>query len=174
LDPENPKAQINLGGALAESGRLAEGIEHLQKGVQIEPDFADGQNNLGAALAKFGALDEALVHLEKAVALAPQDVGYRYNFGRALAAKSRFGEAANQLEEAAKLSGMREPLILQLLAAMYSETGRYSDAVTTARRALDLVAGQRNQALEAALREDLDHYEGQVRQGQRSGPAGRQ
>ncbi|MGA2182901.1 MAG: tetratricopeptide repeat protein [Bryobacteraceae bacterium] len=162
LDPDNSRANINLGGALAESGRLAEGIEHLQKGVEIEPDFADGQNNLGAALARSGALDEAVPHLEKAVALAPKDAGYRYNFGRVLAAKGRFGDAATQIEEAARLSQMREPVILQLLAAMYSELDRYPEAVATARRALDLAAERRNRALEASIRADLDRYESRV------------
>ncbi|HEY1207129.1 MAG TPA: tetratricopeptide repeat protein [Bryobacteraceae bacterium] len=174
LDPDNPKAQVNLGGALAESGRLAEGIEHLQRGVQIEPDFADGQNNLGAALARSGALDEALAHLEKAVTLAPRDVGYRYNFGRTLAAKGRFADAATQIEEAAKLSGMKEPVILQMLAAMYSETGRYPEAVTTAQHALDLAAGERNQALETALRADLDHYEALAQKGRQPAGPGQQ
>ena len=159
LDPENPRAHNNLGGALAESGRLAEAIEHLRRVIEIEPDFADGHNNLGAALARSGALDEAALQLEKAVALAPQDVGYRYNFGRVLAAKGRFGDAAHQLEEAAKLSQMKEPVILQMLAAMYSEIGQYPEAVATARSALALVAGQRNQELEAALKADLDRYE---------------
>jgi len=159
LDPENPRAHNNLGGALAESGRLAEAIEHLRRVIEIEPDFADGHNNLGAALARSGALDEAALHLEKAVSLAPQNVGYRYNFGRVLAAKGRFGDAANQLAEAAKLSQMREPVILQMLAAMYSEIGQYPEAVATARSALALVTGQRNQELEAALKADLDRYE---------------
>ena len=163
LDPENPRAHNNLGAALAESGRLAEAIVHLRRVVEIEPDLADGHNNLGFTLARSGALDEALLHLEKAVALAPQDVGYRYNFGRTLAAKGRFGDAANQLEEAAKLSQMREPVILRLLAAMYSETGRYPEALATARSALSLASAQRNQELEDALKADLDHYEALAR-----------
>ncbi len=163
LDPNNSRAHINLGGALAENGQLAAGLEHLRKGVELEPDFADGQNNLGAALARSGALDEAVVHLQKAVTLAPKDVEYRYNFGRVLAAKGTFGDSATQLEEAARLSDMREPVILQLLAAMYSETGRYAEAVATARRGLDLAGGGRNQALASALRADLDRYEALAR-----------
>jgi len=159
LDPDNPRAHNNLGGALAESGHLVEAIEHLRRVVEIEPDLADGHNNLGAALARSGALDEAALHLEKAVALAPKDVGYRYNFGRTLAAQGKFGDAATQLAEAARLSQMREPVILQMLAAMFAETRRYPEAVEIARRALALAAEQRNQELEAALRSDLDRYQ---------------
>ncbi len=159
LDPDNPRAHNNLGGALAESGRLPEAIQHLRRGVEIEPDLADGHNNLGAALARSGALDEALPHLEKAVALAPGNVEYRYNLGRTLAAKSLFADAATQLEEAAKLSQMREPVILQMLAAMYYETGRYSDALAAARTALSLAVARQNRDLESTLREDIEHYE---------------
>ena len=99
-----------------------------------------------------------MLHLEKAVALAPQNVECRYNFGRTLAAKGRFADAANQLEQAGKLSGMREPVVLQMLAAMYSELGRYPEALATARQAMALAAGQRNGELEAALKADLDRY----------------
>jgi hypothetical protein len=54
---------------------------------------------------------------------------------------------------------MREPVILQMLAAMFAETRRYPEAVEIARRALALAAEQRNQELEAALRSDLDRYQ---------------
>jgi hypothetical protein len=54
-------------------------------------------------------------------------------------------------------------VILQLLAAMYSETGRYQEAVTTARHALDLAGERRNRPLEATLRADLDRYEALAR-----------
>ncbi|MGO4882868.1 MAG: tetratricopeptide repeat protein [Bryobacteraceae bacterium] len=173
LNPDNARAQINLGGALAEKGRTEEGLDHLRKGVDLEPKFADGQNNLGAALARAGALDEAIPHLEKAVELDPKSVGNRYNFGRVLAAKGRYADAAVQFEQAATLSEMHVPEILDMLAAMYAETGRYQDAVTAARRALDLANQQHNDALAASLKSSLERYESLARGGSapaKSGP----
>ena len=85
--------------------------------------------------------------MEKAVALAPQAADYRYNFGRVLAAKGDLPAAVVQFEEAAKLTSMQEPAILEMLAATYSDTGRYSEAVSTARRALELAVQQQNDAL---------------------------
>ena len=76
-----------------------------------------------------------------------------------MAAQGKFADAATQLAEAARLSQMREPVILQMLAAMFAETRRYPEAVEIARRALALAAEQRNQELEAALRSDLDRYQ---------------
>ena len=173
LNPDNARAQINLGGALAEKGRTEEGLDHLRKGVDLEPKFADGQNNLGAALARAGALDEALPHLEKAVELDPRSVANHYNCGRILAAKGRFTDAAAQFEQAAKLSDMHVPEILDMLAAMYGETGRYQDAVATAKRALEVANEQHNDALAASLRSSLERYEGLAQGGAapvRSGP----
>jgi Flp pilus assembly protein TadD len=163
LNPDNGRAHCNLGSALSEKGRTEEALEHLRKGVAIEPKFADGQNNLGAALARAGVLDEAVEHITKAVEMAPQSVEYRYNFGRVLAAKGRFGDAAAQFERAASLTDMREPAILDMLAAMYAETGRYQDAAAMARKALDLANQQRNAELAGSLRSSLARYEALAR-----------
>jgi Flp pilus assembly protein TadD len=163
LNPDNGRAHCNLGGALSEKGRTEEALEHLRKGVALEPRFADGQNNLGAALARAGGLDEAVEHIGKAVEMDPQSVEYRYNFGRVLAAKGRFADAGAQFEQAANLTGMGEPAILDMLAAMYSETGRYQEAAAMARKALDLANQQRNFELAASLRSSLGRYEALAR-----------
>jgi tetratricopeptide (TPR) repeat protein len=100
-----------------------------------------------------------------AVDLAPQAVGNRYNFGRVLAAKGRFADAAAQFEQAANLTGMRDPAILDMLAAMYAETGRYAEAAATAQKALGLAGEQRNTELAASLKSSLERYEALARAG---------
>jgi tetratricopeptide (TPR) repeat protein len=160
LNPDNAAAHVNLGNALAaKSGRLADAIEQLKKGIDLQPESANGQNGLGVALARAGKLDEAVPHMEKAVSLGPKAADYRYNFGRVLAAQGVLPEAVTQFEEAAKLTGMQEPAVLEMLAATYSDTGRYSEAVATARRALDLAIQQQNNNLAAALKASLVRYE---------------
>jgi tetratricopeptide (TPR) repeat protein len=161
LNPDNAAAQVNLGNALAtKKSRLDEAIAHLKKGIELQPESASAQNGLGIALARAAVLDDAILHLQKAVALAPQAADYRYNLGRVLAAKGAIPDAVPQLEEAARLSGMREPVTLEMLAATYSDTGRYAEAVTTARRALDVATQQQNYKLVAELKASLERYEG--------------
>ena len=163
LNPDNAAAHVNLGNALAtRKEHLDDAIEQLKKGIELQPEYAVGQNDLGVALARAGKLDEAVSHLEKAVALTPKAADYRYNFGRVLAAKGSLPEAVVQFEEAAKLSAMQEPSILEMLAATYSDTGRYSEAVATARHALDLVAQQPDDGLAARLKSSLRRYESQA------------
>jgi Flp pilus assembly protein TadD len=162
FNPDNASAQVNLGNVLAlRKGQLSDALEHLRKGVELDPDSSSGQNDLGIALAHAGSLDEAIDHLQKAVALAPDAADYRYNLGRVLAAKGNFVDALPQFEQASKLSRAPQPQILQMLAAMYSENGRYPEAVATARRALELANQERDQALVADLQANLQRYQAQ-------------
>jgi Flp pilus assembly protein TadD len=164
LNPDNGAAHVNLGHALEEQGgHRQEAIEQLTKGIELAPNSSDGHNILGVILARSGNLDEAIPHMQKAVELAPQSAEFRFNLGRAFAASNRFAEALPQLVEAAKLSGGQDPVILQMLAAMYSETGQYQTAVSTAQHALDLAIQQHNDELAASLRGNIARYERQAR-----------
>ena len=163
VDPKNAKAQSNLGAALIEKGRVAEGIEHCRKALEADPEDAEAHNSLGVALARSGRLDEAIPHLEKAVSIDAGSLEYQYNLGRILAAGGRFSEALPHFEQAVKISGEQDPLSMEMLAAMYSELGRFSEAATTARRALDLAERQNNYDLAQTLRARLAQYEQQAR-----------
>ena len=119
-------------------------------------------NIYGVILAREGKLDEAIAELQQAVALGPGSAECRFNLGRAFAATGRFGEALRQFETAARLTSYREPAILQMLAAMYSETGDYHQAVATAKQALDLADQQQSSDLAGALRGNLARYQHQA------------
>lgn len=175
LNPDNASAQINLGNVLSlKKDQLNEALSHLRRGVELDPDSASGQNDLGIVLAHANDLDESIVHIQKAVALAPDAVDYRYNLGRVLAAKGNFLDALPQFEQASKLSRVQKPEILQMLAAMYSENGRYAEAIATARRALELANQEQDQSLAASLQANLQHYEAQARDTQAQGATHRQ
>ena len=164
LNPDNGAARINLGHLLEISGHRDEAIQQLTAGIELAPKNSDGHNIYGVILARQGKLDDAIAELQKAVALSPNSAECRYNLGRAYAAGNRFSEALPQLETAARLTNSREPEILQMLAAMYSETGDYAQAVAIARQALDLANRQRNVDLATALRGNLARYERQAEQ----------
>jgi len=164
LDPDNGAAHINLGHLLEVTGKRQEAIEQLTLGMQIAPKNADGHNIYGVILAREGKLDEAIAELQKAVTLAPGSAESRYNLGRAFAASSRFAEALPQFEAASKITGYGEPAILQMLAAMYSETGNYQQAVTVAQQALDLAEKKQNGDLANELRGNLSRYQHQAQQ----------
>ncbi len=166
LNPDNGAAHVNLGHLLEQmGGHRQEAIEELLKGIELAPKSSDGHNIYGVILAREGKLDEALVELQKAVDLAPRSAECRFNLGRALAASNRFPEALPQFESANTLSGGQQPSILQMLAAMYSETGKYQQAVETAQHALELATQQQNLELAKELEGNIARYEYQARTG---------
>jgi tetratricopeptide (TPR) repeat protein len=162
LNPDNGVAHINLGHLLEVTGRRQEAVDELTEGIDLSPKNSDGHNVYGVILAREGKLDEAIAELQKAVDLAPRSAECHYNLGRAFAASNRFSEALPQLEQAASLTGGREPNILQMLAAMYSENGKYQQAIATAQQALDLAVQQQNTDLANALRANIARYEHQA------------
>ncbi len=167
LTPDSAKAHGNLAAALLQKRRFEEAIEHSTRAVEIDPDYADAHSNLATALAVTGKLDEAIAHLEKAVVINPTGFEYRYQLGYFLASKGAFEAAIPQLEQAVNLSGAQEPMSLELLGAMYSEVGRFAEAVRAARRALDIATQQNNQVLAAELRARISAYEAKLPAGEK-------
>jgi len=164
LNPDNGSAHVNLGHLLeVMGGHRDEAIEQLKKGIELAPKAFDGHNILGVILARMGNMDEAIGHLQQAVELGPQCADCHFNLGRAFAATSRFTEALPQLEAAAQLTGGHEPAILQMLAAMYSETAQFDKAVSTAQHALDVATEEKNDELAGALRGNIARYQMQAK-----------
>lgn len=165
LNPKDVVTEGNLAASLLEIGRPDEAVEHIREALELDPDFADAHNMLGIVLARAGKLDEGIGHLQRAVFLVPDSPEYHFNLCRLMAAGHRFAEAIPQCEKAAELWDGKEPQSLTMLAAMYSEVGRFSDAAETARRALALASGQNDPALSQELRNKIAYYESRLSTG---------
>jgi tetratricopeptide (TPR) repeat protein len=159
IDPDNARAHALLGTTLLERGRSEEALSHFQRTLDLDAENADAQNGLGIILARRGRLFEALPHLEKAVEVKPDFYEFRFNLGRVLAAQGKFNEAIPHFEKAVNLSGGGDPQVLDMLAGLYSESGRFSEAVGTARKALVLALQQNNRTLVEALNVRIAYYE---------------
>jgi len=162
LNPSDVLTEGNLAASLLEVGRTDEGIEHIHRALELDPDFADAHNMLGIILARTGKVDEGIAHLQRAVVLEPDSPEYHFNFCRLLAAGHRFPEAVPECEKAVELWRGNEPQSLTMLAAMYSETGRFPDAARTARRALSVAMTQNDEALSRELQGKIAYYDSQA------------
>jgi tetratricopeptide (TPR) repeat protein len=167
INPSYEDAHYNLGNALAMKGNLEEAIAHYRKALESGPGSAEAHNNLGKALAMQGNLEEAIAHYQKAVAIKPNFTTALNNLAWLLATASdaslRNGAKAVALAEQTKqLTGGENPMILHTLAAAYAETGRYSEAAETARRALQLADAQGGTALAGMLQHEIQLYEAGV------------
>lgn len=114
-------------------------------------------SNTGSKLAAQGRFEEAVRCYESALKIDPEDPSALNNFGWLLATcpeKSfRNGSRAISLAERANgFTGGENPEVLDTLAAAYAEAGRYPEAISTARRALDLSTGQDSVAKSVRMR----------------------
>jgi len=159
LNPKYPEAHNNWGEALAGRGAVEEAIPHFEMAVKLDANFAVARANLGATLAQTGRIDQAILHLQKAVESKPEAADVRMNLGLALTNKGRFQEAIDHLQEAVRLSGAKNPTMLDLLGRVYAEVGRFPEAAQAERQALAAATQQNNFGLSAALKTRIALYE---------------
>jgi len=70
--PNDADAQYSLGLALLYNERWAQAAEHLQRVIELTPDFADAYARLVVCLARMGRGDEAMAAAEEGLAVAPE------------------------------------------------------------------------------------------------------
>jgi len=167
LQPNYADAYYNRGNVLLTNGRVQEAIADLQTALQIQPNDADAHTCLGNALLRQGSLKEAIAEYEKGAALAPNDPHSRNNIAWVLGTSSdasiRDGVKATEFaEQAVGLSGGRDPKFIRTLAAAYAESGRFPEAVTTAKQAVMIATMQSKSGLAHVLEEDVRLYRANI------------
>jgi tetratricopeptide (TPR) repeat protein len=164
INPNYAEAEYNLGIALLQIGRLNEAVSHYNKALAINPNYVEAHNNLGTALVQLGQVSEALAHFQKAMEINPLNVEAENNMALVLATFPetwvRNGTKAVELaEHADHLTGNANASVSATLAAAYAEAGQFPNAITTAKRALQLATDQGNTALADAIRAQIRLYQ---------------
>jgi tetratricopeptide (TPR) repeat protein len=85
------------------SGDIRTSAEHLQKAVQIYPDFIDAHNALGLRFIQIGEYQKALAEHEIAVSLDPRSPQIHQDLSLALLLLNRFQEAEAEARQALDL-----------------------------------------------------------------------
>src|SRR5438132_3846312 len=163
LQPSYADAYYNRGNILFAEGRIDEAMTDWEKTLQLRPNDADAHTCLGNALLRRGSVKEAIAQYETAIALAPEDPHSRINIAWVLATAPdpsiRDGiKAVEFAQRAMELSRGRDPNFLRTLAAAYAESGRFSEAITTAKQAIVVATMQGKSRFAKVLDEDLALY----------------
>ena len=167
INPGFAEAHSDLGRLLVVEGQYDQAMPHLEKALAIKPDLVEAHYYLGASLYYSQArAQEALAHWREALRVDPNFAPAMNDAAHALAASpdasDRNGaEAVKLAERAVQLSGGRNPVYLDTLAAAYAEVGRFPEAVAAARKALDLAAQQHRGQLVEGLNTRIKLYESQ-------------
>jgi tetratricopeptide (TPR) repeat protein len=165
LDPANALVHYNLGTAFLDEGNLSQAIEQYRKVLRLKADYAAAHYMLGSLLARVGRTKEAIEQYGQLLPSAPHFADAQHNLAWLLATcePKDGGDAAGavQLAERAcqqdKQDSRDDPQRLDTLAAAYAAAGRFPEAVTTARQAIQLAesAGQTALAKEIQSRCEL-------------------
>lgn len=164
LKPDFGEAHGNLGGILFMQNKLEAAIVHFQKHVELDPASEMARQNFALAVGRLRGPPEALAHWRWWIDFLPNDGDLLNDAAWQLATSSneslRNGKDAVQLAlKAMDFKGNRDPMLLRTLSAAYAETGRYDEAVKTARRAAIFAAREKNAELEASIKNMLVQFE---------------
>jgi tetratricopeptide (TPR) repeat protein len=144
LAPGSVKALFNLAvayGASPSHGPTKE-IAHLEKVIEMAPDFPRAHLAFGKALLQDGKAAEAVAALQNAVKLEPESGEANYQLGLALVRAGRREEGAAQLKKGRELVAANDRTQNALLdiadgrAAL--DRGELDEAASKFRRALEL------------------------------------
>jgi tetratricopeptide (TPR) repeat protein len=156
------RAHYLLARALQTQGKLDEALEHYAEVLRRQPD-ARVHNTVADLLANQGQVQDAIVHYREALRLEPKLLLALNNLAWILAtdpdSANRDGKEAVQLaKQACLLADQPVASILDTLAAAYAETGRFREAIDTARKARALAEAAGDGKLADRLRMSLDLY----------------
>jgi tetratricopeptide (TPR) repeat protein len=140
LNPEDDRAQNNLGVALAATGRLGEAIPHFEKALAFNPESDEAHTSFGAALAGTGKIDVAIPHYRKALEINPENSEAHSSLGAAMAQKGRLDEAIPHFEKALELKPDYLEACTNLGAALVQK-GKFGQAIVYFEKALKLKPG---------------------------------
>jgi tetratricopeptide (TPR) repeat protein len=163
INPNYPKAHLGLGLVLLEKGNLTEAVAHFNEALRINPDFADAHYHLARALSEENKINEAVTHLREALRLRADWVGPMNNLAWFLATHKNSDfydpqEAVRLAERTCELTRYNQPDLLDTLAAAYAAAGRFSDAVATAEKALELALFSQQSRLIEQIQNRLSLY----------------
>ena len=164
LRPDNAEAHNNLAILMVGQGHLEDAIAHFRKAVAITPQAGNVHLNLGMALYRQGRAAEAVRQWREGVRVCPDYAPLLNQAANILATcddpSIRNGTEAVQLaEKAVKLSGSKDPVMLDTLAAAYAEAGRFPEAIATAQHAASLASDAGNTALAETIRNHVKLYQ---------------
>jgi len=139
--PGRARAQLNLGLAYANRGRLDEAIDRLQRVVRLEPDNAGAYLSLAAAAIQKGTIDTAIRNLAIVLRLKPGHAGAYNNLGIAYEMKGQLDDAVTAYQAAIRLKPDL-PIAHYGLGSVYRKKGLEAEASEHFQKAQDLYLRQ--------------------------------
>src|SRR5436190_848033 len=164
LRPDNSPAHENLAKALLQKGQVTDALIHYRKLLELEPNNIEVHNIVGTVLIQQRQVKEGVEEWQKVLAIQPDNGNAMSNLAWIFATSPdqslRDGPKAVELaEQALRFSAGRIPILFRTLAAAYAESGRFAEAIQTARRGIELANSQGNLGLATELQGNIALYQ---------------
>lgn len=128
-NPTSWVAQLNYGTLLADSGRQNEGLPHLQRALELKPDFPETLNTLGNVLNELGRPSEALPLVERALQIQPRFALAQNTIGIIFMSLGRADEGVARFQQAVEIDPNLTQPRLNLGWAL-ANRGRFDEAIS--------------------------------------------
>jgi len=169
LAPEDPPARVRLGSVLARLGKPDAAIPQFERAIALRPSDVDAHRFLGEVYA--GQRRDALAvrQYEETLALVPDDVQVMARLAAILAdSRDPFvgnpSRAMDLAEFAVQLTSARDPRLLEILSVAQAASGRFAEAASTARAAVEIARARGDRAMVSSLEYRASAYEYAARQ----------
>ena len=138
--PDNPRARVNLGEALARAARWAEAAAQYEAALHAQPNYVKAHYDLGLARLAQDAADEACAQFEAALRLNPGLIEAHYHLANTLVRLGRLPEATVHYREAVRLAPADADAHFNLANTLV-RLGRLPEAIDQYREAARLAPG---------------------------------
>jgi Flp pilus assembly protein TadD len=158
IKPKDAEIRRSYASALAEEGKKEDAVRQLRELLQLKPDM-EARSQLATLLYQAAKFGEAVAEYRQVVAVKPDQPEVLSNLAWLLAtspdsAVRNGADAVRFAEQCCRLTGYQRAQMISVLAAAYAEAGRFTEAVATAQKAIEL-ARAGGDARSAAVNEQL-------------------
>lgn len=127
LDPDSPRAKLNIGNAFKLLGRAGDAEVAYNASIELDPDYAEGHMNLGNLCLEAGAFTRAEKAYREALRCREDWTEARFGLGCALRGAGRADEAVSAFQSVLQRSPGHDKSAAAL-AALLVDQGRTADA----------------------------------------------
>jgi superkiller protein 3 len=137
--PADAQKEFSKGNAASIKGDQPRALDHFQKAVTLDPEFADAFNGIGMSYAALGKLPEAADQFQKAIDLVSDHPGAAANLSIVLCKLNHYHEAGEMARRALRLNPGLLKLRYVLGISLVNEGGDKVEALDNLRRATEEV-----------------------------------
>jgi Flp pilus assembly protein TadD len=162
LWPQVKMANFNLGQVAASQGKWDEAAGYYRNEIKVNPSYGEAYTQLGLALEKQKQFAAAAAAYRDELTLYPNSPQPLCRLALLLANKEagdlRDTNQAIRLAETAANITHRQPVVLDILASVYSSAGRFQDASVTAQEAMNAARAAGADELADGIKSRLASY----------------